>query len=140
MDQVLDETNTRNIGGFYACFMIAAIILIVLGLIWFLVAILLIWLKNAQATWNGGAMWWLFFLPPFAWIFFCLAWACLVKRIEDGNTKKRQIAVYGALRQINMTFLKGTDVKTRMGSYSSWLEVMYNPQTCKFFSSIFLFF
>lgn len=127
---VLDETKTRNIGGFYKCFIIAAIILIAIGLIWFLVSVFLIWYQNSKALW-GNSLWWMVWLPPFAWIFFVLAWVCIVKRIEDQNTKKRQIAVYGAIRQINMTFLKDVDVKMKMGSYSSWLEVMYNPKTCK---------
>lgn len=78
-------------------------------------------------------MWWLFILPPIAWICFVLAWACLVKKLEDGATKKRQVAIYGAIKQINTTFLKGTDVKMNMGVYSSWLGVNFNPKTCNFY-------
>lgn len=126
----MDQTKTRNIGGFYKCFIIAGIVLIFLGLLWFLLSILAIWLNNSAAVWTAG-LWWLFILPPFAWIFFVLAWICIVKSIEDANTKKRQVAIYGAIRQINRTFLKDTDVKMKMGSYSGWLEAMYNPKTCK---------
>ena len=52
---------------------------------------------------------------------------CFVRAGEDSTTLRRQMAVYQAVRDINRTYFKRSDVKMKMGEYSSWLEVHFDP-------------
>lgn len=69
-------------------------------------------------------MWWLFILPPFAFLLLTAAVACYVKNREDKRTLKRNLELYVACKRTQEKYLKGTGVHLNTGSYGAWLEVI----------------
>ena len=78
------------------------------------------------AAWFNKGYWWLFILPPIAFILMVTAVACFIRKKEDKITLQRNLSLQRALGDAQDSYLSGTGIELTAGDYGSWIEVSYN--------------
>ena len=122
----MNKTKSWKIGKGYSLFLIFGIVWILLTIIGFLLCYF--WIFKTQFQYHAfRKTFWMVWGPFLLILLLILFLICFVRAGEDSTTLRRQMAVYQAVRDINRTYFKRSDVKMKMGEYSSWLEVHFDP-------------
>lgn len=135
MDSFLTQ-ESRNIGAGYSFFLIYGLIFAIIGVIFHLFSVFVFWNNQTKRWWNGGN-WWLFVLPPFAFLGLVGATACFLKGKEDKKTMTRHFQVYMACKRVEEKYLKKSGIFLTPGVYGAWIEVISQKPFSNFFLNIF---
>lgn len=110
----------------YSCYIIIAVVIMIICLMFELLCSLVLWYNLAKAWFDAG-LWWLFVLPPIALIMFGMALICFMRRGADKVTFKRHLQLYFALKKAKQMYLANQQIILKPGQYGAWIEIITAP-------------
>ena len=128
----MNWSNSRSIGQGYGFYVPIAMGIIAFMIVLYIVISIIYWTQ--WSFYWSTVLWWVNILPIFAIGFFIATLACVLKGEDDRKTNDRGMALHQVCSQINKTILNNSDVKVKVGEYSAWLEISYDPSksnSCK---------
>lgn len=127
----MNLSNTRSIGKGYGFYLPIGIGIIILMLVVYIILSIIY-----SSFWNNvwsTRLWWINFFPLLAVGLFISMLACVLKGEDDRKTNDRGLALHNVCQNINRNILRESDVKVKMGDFSAWIEISYDPSKSTLF-------
>ena len=125
IDKALTDTKTWKVGHGYSFYFVFMILIIVLNMI--ALGVLYYFYMPFVDYWIVQTTGWMVYGPLIFCFFYFVFMLVFVKGGEQKRTLLRQMKIYQTLEKINNNELRDVDVRLKMGSYSAWFEILFDP-------------